>query len=217
MFMIMNNIEDIKDKKILLHACCGPCSLGAIQPLLDEGALITLYYYNPCIFEGEFEKRMEALRTVAEHYGLPLIVPPHCHGAFLEYAEAHAPESEGGVRCRLCMGDRLESAARYALENGFDAYTTTLTVSPHKNSKLIFALADDIFDKGVNIPFLRRDFKKRDGFLKSCKLSEELGIYRQRFCGCEYSCAAAGIDVAEYSARIKEEYAHIQEIRNSAW
>lgn len=175
---------DISDKSILLHACCGPCSLGAIEPLLSDGARLTLFYYNPCIIDGEFERRLEALQTVAERYSLPLIVPSHDYSHFVSYAADYSELPEGGERCRLCMDDRIAVSARYALAHGFDAYTTTLTVSPHKNSKLIFSLADGVKD---GAPFLARDFKKRDGFLLSCRLANELGIYRQGFCGCEYS------------------------------
>ncbi len=171
----------------MLHVCCGPCSLGAIEPLLSDGAIVTLYYYNPCIVVGEYDKRLAALRTVAEHYGLPLVAEDHDYSHFLSYAEPYADAPEGGERCRYCMDDRLRGAAEYAGAHGFDYYTTTLTVSPHKNSKLIFSLADAI---GGAAPFLHRDFKKRDGFLLSCRLARELDIYRQKFCGCEYSLAA---------------------------
>ena len=180
---------DIANKKILLHACCGPCSLGAIEPLMADGALLTLLFYNPCIEDGEFEKRLEALNSVASHYSLPVIVPPHDYSSFKTYAEAYAQAREGGERCGLCMKDRIAFAARYALENGFDAYTTTLTVSPHKNSRLIFSLAESVTD---GAPFLPRDFKKKDGFLLSCRLARELGIYRQQYCGCEYSRRSSG-------------------------
>lgn len=161
--------------------------MGAIAPLLSDGADIALFFYNPCIIDGEFERRLDALNAVAAHYGLPVIVPPHNYAEYLSYAQAHASDREGGERCSLCMDDRLRAAALYARDNGFDAYTTTLTVSPHKNSKLIFSLAER-FDDGA--PFLPRDFKKRDGFLLSCSLTRELGIYRQGFCGCEYSLSA---------------------------
>ena len=182
---------DIKDKKILLHACCGPCSLGAIAPLLDEGASIELFFYNPSIIDGEFEKRLDALETVAKHYGLNVITPEQEHSHFSAFAAPLANEREGGERCALCMDDRLRVSAEYALLHGFDAYTTTLTVSPHKNSKLIFSLADRISGCA---PFLARDFKKRDGFLRSCNLAREMDIYRQNFCGCEYSNAHSSRD-----------------------
>ena len=177
-------MDDIKNKKILLHACCGPCSLGAIEPLLADGGDITLFYYNPCIIDGEFDLRLVALQTVADYYKLPLVVPPHDYSFFSSYAKDHADAPEGGARCGLCMEDRLRASALYAGEHGFDCYTTTLTVSPHKNSKLIFSLADSI---KVGAPFLSRDFKKKDGFLLSTRRAKELGIYRQKFCGCEYS------------------------------
>ncbi|MDE7464317.1 MAG: epoxyqueuosine reductase QueH [Clostridiales bacterium] len=208
--------DDIKDKKILLHACCGPCSLGAIEPLLSGGALITLFYYNPCIIDGEFEKRLEALGTVAKHYRLPLVVKRDGRDGFIGYAKDYAADREGGERCRLCMDDRLSASARYAADNGFDTFSTTLTVSPHKNSKLIFSLADSL-SENVGVPFLARDFKKNDGFKKSCELSRELNIYRQGFCGCEYSCASAGIDVSEYSAKVKSEYPACAASEGRAW
>lgn len=181
-------MDEVKDKKILLHACCGPCSLGAIEPLLNDGASITLFFYNPCIMDGEFEKRLDALNTVANYYNLPLVVPPHDYSYFASYAQDYAAAQEGGARCSLCMDDRLKASAIYAGEHGFDYYTTTLTVSPHKNSKLIFSLAQGI---KTGAPFLPRDFKKRDGFLLSTRRAKELGIYRQNFCGCEYSFASA--------------------------
>ena len=180
---------DIKSKKLLLHACCGPCSLGAIEPLLSDGAAVSLFFYNPCIVDGEFERRLDAMRFVAEHYGLPLIVPTHDYSQYLSYAAEHAAAREGGERCALCMDDRLLVSARYAAEHGFDMYSTTLTVSPHKNSKLIFSLAERNAD---GAPFLARDFKKRDGFLRSTRLTRELGIYRQSFCGCEFSAIEIG-------------------------
>lgn len=192
---------DIYNKKLLLHACCGPCSLGCIAPLLSEGALITLFYYNPCIIDGEFERRLDALKVVAEHYGLDLVVPDRDRSEFVAYASPYSAEREGGGRCALCMGDRIEAAAVYAAENGYDAYSTTLTVSPHKNSKLIFSLAERLDSRGVGAAFLARDFKKRDGFKRSVELSKELGIYRQGFCGCEYSLAEA----EAFSARRGEE------------
>ncbi|MCH5158309.1 MAG: epoxyqueuosine reductase QueH [Clostridiales bacterium] len=177
---------NIAGKKILLHACCGPCSLGAIEPLLDDGGVITLFYYNPCIMDGEFERRLEAISTVAERYSLPLVVPPHDYSAYLSYALDYSALKEGGERCTLCFSDRLNGAAEYAAENGFDMFTTTLTVSPHKDFRRIFSIGDKLSDE-YGVPFLPRDFKKRDGFLRSTRLSRELGIYRQSFCGCEFS------------------------------
>lgn len=184
------NDGGIRDKKILLHACCGPCSLGAIEPLIEDGARVTLFFYNPSIIDGEFEKRLDALETVAKYYGLGVITPAHDYAHFCAFAAPLASEREGGERCALCMGDRLLFSAEYAGAHGFDAYTTTLTVSPHKNSKLIFSLAESIKS---GAPFVARDFKKRDGFLRSCKLAKELGIYRQNFCGCEYSLVGESV------------------------
>lgn len=204
MFTDMFYTDDINGKSILLHACCGPCSLGAIPQLLSDGGRITLFYYNPCIFDGEFEKRLIALQTVASHYSIPLVVSRDGRGDFLSATKAFAGEREGGQRCRICMDDRLLVSARYAKEHGFDMFSTTLTVSPHKNSKLIFSLGEDI-SNNIGVPFLARDFKKKDGFKRSCELSKELGIYRQGFCGCEYSCMSADIDFDDYFLRVAKE------------
>lgn len=178
-------MESLQDKRILLHACCGPCSLGALPELISDGAAVSLYFYNPCIIPVEFEKRLEAIAFVAEHYGVPLIVPPHDYSAYLKYASEFAACKEGGARCNLCIADRLKASAEYAAVHGFDMYTTTLTVSPLKNSKLIFELGQKFAVSTV--PFLSRDFKKRDGYLNSCRRSREFSIYRQNFCGCEFS------------------------------
>lgn len=182
----MVNDENIANKRILLHACCGPCSLGAIAPLLDDGADLTLFFYNPCIVDGEFERRFDALRTVAEYYNLSVVVPEHDYNSYRAYAQTHSRDREGGTRCGLCFDDRLRATAEYAKKNGFDMFTTTLTVSPHKNAKLIFEKGES-FANEFGTFFLARDFKKKDGFLRSCRLSNELGIYRQKFCGCEFS------------------------------
>ncbi len=177
---------DLQDKKILLHACCGPCSLGAIEPLISDGAMLTLFFYNPCIMDGEYEKRLAAIEFVAKRYGLELVVPPHDYSEYLGYASERGGDPEGGARCSLCFSDRLRASAEYAARGGFDMFTTTLTVSPHKDAKRIFAIGDKLADE-FGVPFLARDFKKRDGFLRSTRLSRELGIYRQNFCGCEFS------------------------------
>lgn len=172
-------------EKLLLHCCCAPCSLGALPRLVNDYA-VTLYYCNPCIIEGEYEKRLSALKTVAEVYGVPLIDEPHDYAGYLDLVKGHELDRECGARCEICIGSRIERAAFFAAERGFDAFTTTLSVSPKKNYSFIKDCGSRA-GKANGIKFLDVDFKKKDGFLLSVKLCRELGIYRQNFCGCEFS------------------------------
>ena len=169
-------------KKLLLHICCAPCACGCLDKI--SGREVTLYFSNSNLSSPEeFEKRLESVRIFAEHYDFPLIVDPYDHAAWLD-AAAKVPDyeqaPERGARCAACFAYNLARTAAKAEELDMN-FTTTLTVSPHKNSKLIFSI-------GGNFPhFEAIDFKKNDGFLKSLRLSKELNLYRQSFCGCEFS------------------------------
>lgn len=172
-------------EKLLLHCCCAPCSLGALPRLVGEYA-ITLFYYNPCIISGEYEKRLDALRIVAAHYDLPLIAANSDRARYLASVTGHDKDVEGGARCGICIDGRIGEAAKYAAENCFNVFTTTLSVSPKKNYAFISECGNKHAEKR-GVRFLDTDFKKKDGFLTSVRLSKELGIYRQNFCGCEFS------------------------------
>lgn len=141
-----------------------------------------MFYSNSNIdTEAEFEKRLDAARRLAEADSVALVVDGYDHGDWLEKVAAgleNAPEK--GVRCAGCFRYNLARTARYAAEHGFDAFATSLTVSPHKPSPAIFAASGDE-------RFLKADFKKRDGFKLSLRRSAELGLYRQDYCGCEFS------------------------------
>ena len=169
-------------KKLLLHICCAPCACGCLDKI--KGREITLFFSNSNLSSAEeFEKRLESVRIFAECYHFPLIVDPYDHAAWLD-AVAKVPEyaqaPERGARCAACFEYNLARTAAKAEELDMN-FTTTLTVSPHKNSKLIFAIG------GKSPRFEAIDFKKNDGFLKSLRLSKELNLYRQSFCGCEFS------------------------------
>ena len=169
-------------KRILLHVCCGPCSTSSIERLIQEGYEPVLFFSDSNIFPyEEFVKRYENLLIVAEHYKLQVILDEWDHTKWLEAVKGHELDREHGERCSLCFHFNLERAARKAEELGLDEFTTTLTVSRFKNSKKIFAEGDSF--KG----FKEFDFKKKDGFNRSIILSKELGLYRQTWCGCEFS------------------------------
>ena len=168
--------------KVLLHTCCGPCASACVPRLREEGHDVTMFYSNSNIdTREEFEKRFAAAKQLAEADGVELVSDGYDHESWLREAAAGLEDApEKGARCEKCFRFNLARTARYAAEHGFDAFATSLTVSPHKVSSKIFAACDDG-------RFMKADFKKRDGFKSSLKRSAELGLYRQSYCGCEFS------------------------------
>jgi predicted adenine nucleotide alpha hydrolase (AANH) superfamily ATPase len=171
-------------KKMLLHVCCGPCATHTIETLKKEFD-VTCFFYNPCIEPvSEYEKRLDSFKKVCDNLCVNYVVGDYDNISYREFVKGLETEPENGRRCLKCYELRLRKTAEYASLNGFDIFTTTLTISPHKNSVIIFDIANN--SKG-NVDFLARDFKKQNGFPNSVKISKELGIYRQNYCGCEFS------------------------------
>lgn len=172
--------------KLLLHCCCGPCSTAVFERLQEDYEMVC-YWFNPNIQpEDEFQRRLDALRTVADEMGFELIVE---EGGEEEWQEAVAgleDEPEGGRRCDVCFRLRLEHAARKAEAFGCDLFTTTLTISPHKPPERVNPQGREAAE-GRDIEYLADDFKKQDGFKRSVELSKQMGLYRQTYCGCIYS------------------------------
>ena len=176
--------------KILLHACCGPCSTACVERLREVGVEPVLFYANDNIDTAEeFGRRLDALRSFAERSGVELVAAPYDHDAWLRDVKGLEGEPEGGRRCDACFRHSFRAAAECAQSRGLDAFTTTLSVSPHKNSARLFAAGHDAERPGC--AFLEEDFKKRGGFLRSVRLASEYGLYRQSYCGCEFSRRAA--------------------------
>lgn len=173
---------------LLLHSCCGPCSSAVIERLAEHFRL-TLYYYNPNIEpEAEYRRRLaeqERLLTLLPG-GLSLLPCEYDHDAFSAFAQAMADEPEGGKRCLSCFALRLGQTARAAKENGFECFTTTLSVSPHKNAEALNAIGEGIA-RQLGVRYLTADFKKKNGYLRSLQLSKAFDLYRQDYCGCLYS------------------------------
>ena len=174
--------------RLLLHSCCAPCSshcLSVLAPL----AKVSVLYFNPNIYpREEYEKRKSEQKRLIESAfpEVELLDADYDHDAFLRAAAGLEEEREGGARCEKCFRLRLERAAREAKAGGFDLFATTLTVSPHKNAPLINAIGLEEGEK-AGVEFLPSDFKKRDGYLHSVRLSEKYALYRQNYCGCEFS------------------------------
>ena len=175
---------------LLLHICCIGCGVYVSQVLREEFN-ITLYFYNPNIYPlSEYNKRLEEIQKVAKMYKMKVVLGDYDHKKWREMVRGHEADPEKGARCMMCYRERLEETARYASENGFHYFATTLTTSPHKNAQAIMKFGKEL-GREYEIGFLERDFKKQDGFKKSSALSRELGLYRQDYCGCEFSLAEA--------------------------
>ncbi|MCK9594802.1 MAG: epoxyqueuosine reductase QueH [Candidatus Omnitrophica bacterium] len=170
--------------KILLHICCGICSGWPIEKLRQDGYEVTGIFYNPNIHpRDEYERRLEAAKKACFVRGMELISAPYDCERWLSLTEDLKNEPEGGKRCSLCYRLRLEYTALKAKEMGIEYFTTTLSISPHKDSALINRIGIEIAGDG----FKEYDFKKADGFKKSNRFSLEHGLYRQNYCGCSYN------------------------------
>ncbi len=178
--------------RLLLHACCAPCS-SAVLEYLSRYFAITLLYYNPNISPyEEYEKRERELERLVSQMDLahPVeLLPCGYEGeAFVEAARGLEGEPEGGRRCEACFRLRLEYAAREAARLHFAYFTTTLTISPLKNAPLLNRLGEEM-GKRYGVAHLPSDFKKKNGYKRSVELSREYGLYRQDYCGCAFSKA----------------------------
>ncbi len=179
-------MEQKKDK-IVLHACCAICSGYPVSFLQDAGYQVIVYFYNPNIYpDNEYQKRLEAERTLCKHFGCELVEADYCPNEFCEVAIGLENEPERGKRCDKCFELRLKKTAEFAKSRGIEKFTTSIVISPHKNFQKLSEIGEKIAqDEGLN--FLAIDFKKKDGFLKTNKISRELELYRQNYCGCKFS------------------------------
>ena len=178
---------DGRKPKLLLHSCCGPCSSAVLERLCAHFQ-VTLLYYNPNIEpEAEYLHRLSEQKRLLELTGnAEWMECGYDHEAFEAFAPAMAEEPEGGKRCLACFALRLNETARRAKEGGFEYFTTTLSVSPHKNAEVINRIGQEAGEK-AGVKYLFADFKKQNGYLRSLELSRQYGLYRQNYCGCRYS------------------------------
>ncbi len=186
--------------KLLLHSCCAPCSSYCLE-YLSRYFDITLFFYNPNIYpEEEYRKRAREQQDFISRF--PAARPvSFLEGAyeterFYALTEGLWDEREGGRRCALCYELRLKEAAVHAVQLGMDYFTTTLSISPLKNADLLNGTGDRLA-KEYGVRYLNSDFKKRDGYKRSVALSEEYGLYRQYYCGCEFSKKQRDTEIAQ--------------------
>lgn len=176
-----------KKPKLLLHACCMGCGAYVSKLLAEQGYKITVYFYNPNIFPAsEYEKRRAEAKRIAREFKLKFIAGDYNHDKWLQLVRGREHDPERGERCLICYKERMEAAAKLAKEKNFEYFATTLSISPHKASGAISEIGGNL-EKERGVKFFDFDFKKDDGFRKSCALAKELGLYRQNYCGCEYS------------------------------
>ena len=184
-------IEKLNGRKatLLLHACCAPCSTASLE-YLAKYFDITLFFYNPNISSAdEFGKRLNELKRFTEECpfakGIKIISPEYNHREFLDAAAGLESAKEGGERCEKCFRLRLNKTAEQAEKSGYEYFATTLTISPLKNAEKI-NLCGEAAIVG-NVMYLPTDLKKQERYKRSIELSKEYGLYRQSFCGCEFS------------------------------
>ena len=154
------------------------------KTLAEEGHQVIGFFYNPNIHPAqEYQKRLETAYRVAQELDFPLEAGPYTPEEWLKETDSLKDEPEGGKRCPVCFRIRLEKTYLYLMDCGADAFTTTLTISPHKSAQIVNKIGQEIGgDK-----FLVRDFKKKDGFKRAIQLARRWELYRQDYCGCIYS------------------------------
>ena len=185
-FKLYKNINPLNKPRLLLHACCGPCTSGVFDQLYPYFN-ITIIYYNPNTYPyDEYILRYKQLEILKNYMDFELIFMDYNDEEFYSKVKGLEEEREGGKRCEVCYKLRLEKTAQVAKEKGFDYFTSTLSVSPYKNADKLNKIGQEL-ENIYNIKYIYSDFKKNEGYKNSIKNSKEYGLYRQDYCGCEYS------------------------------
>lgn len=198
---LLKTLEEIKQDsafrnsrpRLLLHACCAPCSSYVLEFLMKHFD-ISIYYYNPNIHPAqEYHRRLEELKVFLPKFSqgqnISLVEADYDPEEYFSATNTRVEtelqtEAEKGERCRRCYSFRMQKSYDYACRNNFDYFTTTLSISPHKDAEKINVIGANL--QG-NVKFLAADFKKKNGFKRSLELSEQFGLYRQDYCGCIFS------------------------------
>ena len=185
---IISNLNGARPR-LLLHSCCAPCSSSVLEKLVKH-FFVTVFYYNPNIMDSvEYYKRLNEQKEflLKRYNGDVLVIDGHYNvNDFLTVINGFEGAKEGGERCKRCYRLRLEETAKTAKELQFDYFTTTLSVSPHKNATWLNEIGEEL-EKIYGVKYLYADFKKGGGYLRSIELSKEYNLYRQDYCGCDFS------------------------------
>lgn len=183
-------VREEKVPGLLLHSCCAPCSSYVLEYLSDYFR-ITVFYYNPNIYpESEYTKRILEQQTLIgemkTRYPVAFMAGNYDRDRFCEMAKGSEHVKEGGERCFRCYELRLKETAKTARKCGFDYFTTTLSISPLKNAAKLNEIGMRLAGE-YGVMYLPSDFKKKNGYKRSIELSKKYGLYRQDYCGCEFS------------------------------
>lgn len=195
----------IKEKlpTLLLHSCCAPCSSYCLA-VLSQYFNVTVFYYNPNIYPPEeYEMRVKEQQRFINEYPMTnevrFVEGPYDTEHFYNMAKGLEKVPEGGERCFKCYELRLRESAKYALDNGFDFFATTLSISPLKNAQKLNEIGKQL-EEEFGVKYLYSDFKKKEGYKKSTEISNEYGMYRQYYCGCVYSKKQRDDEIAQKKA-----------------
>ncbi|MFA6536877.1 MAG: epoxyqueuosine reductase QueH [Patescibacteria group bacterium] len=172
---------------LLLHDCCAPCGAYVLQELLGTGYNVTVFYFNPNIFpQEEYSWRRDEMKNFCDKNKVRFIEKDYDHDDWLETIKGYENEPERGERCRMCFAKRLAETAQYASENNFEFVATTLSISPHKVTKVINEVGHEVCDL-YGLKFIDIDWKKNEGYKKAVELAKKENFHRQTYCGCEFS------------------------------
>ena len=176
----------MQKQKLLLHTCCAPCVTVPLERLKSDYE-ISCFFYNPNIHPAEeYLKRLEEIKNLVRQLNAAIIIHRYDSDRWFELANRWEDEPEGGERCKICFRMRLQETANYARTQGFEVFTTTLSISPHKDAELINQIGEELGEQN-QIKFLAVNFKKKDGYQQSIELSRKYDLYRQNYCGCIFS------------------------------
>ncbi len=197
--LIQNLEKEKKVPKLLIHSCCAPCSSYCLE-VLSSYFEVTVFYYNPNIYPPEeYSMRVkEQERFINEFpakHPIRFIEGSYDTSRFYEMAKGLEDVKEGGARCYKCYEMRLRETCEYAKANGFDFFTTTLSISPMKNAKWLNEIGEKL-ETEYGVSYLYSDFKKKNGYKRSTEISNEYGMYRQYYCGCEFSKKQRDAEIA---------------------
>ena len=192
---LLKFVDQKTNQKVLMHSCCGPCS-SACMTVLNKGLKVDIFFSNSNMDTvDEFIKRSEEQIRINKELNKDgkVIIDPYNPDDFNQAILGLEHLGEKSYRCYKCYEMRMERSAKFAKENGYDFFTTTLSLSPHKNSDWVNEIGQKLSEK-YQIPFLYSNFKKQNGYQKSIEYSKEYNLYRQNYCGCKYSKEERGLE-----------------------
>lgn len=203
-FYLLDYLKQSKKRKLLLHICCAPCATYNTLNKLMPQYRVTWFFYNPnLVSQEEYDKRLLWVKKMAKNFSIPLIVIPYNNEAWQKKIKGRETDPERGGRCLICYLDRLREVVVLAKKKGFQYFSTSLLYSPYKDTKAIKKQGRDLAES-FQINFLELDFLSENGYHDSQKLAKDLGMYRQKFCGCLYSIRQKYVDKNGENKKVKK-------------